>query len=107
MAAAREENPLGNGAKPGEGRRAERVAALEAAAAERVLVLDSAMGTMIRRHELGEADFRGALYADHDHELAGNNDLLSIARPEIIHDIHAGYRHLPHRNLLSARRHIY
>ena len=107
MAAAREENLQGSGARPKKGRRAERVAALEAAAAERVLVLDGAMGTMIQRHELSEADFHGALYADHDHELAGNNDLLSIVRPEIIHDIHAGYRHLPHRNLLSARRHIY
>ena len=49
------------------------------------------MGTMIQRHELGEADFRGTLYADHDRELAGNNDLLSVTRPEIIQDIHAGF----------------
>ena len=74
-----------------DGRRAARVAALEAAAARRVLVLDGAMGTMIQRHELGEADFRGALYADHDRELAGNNDLLSLTRPEVIRDIHAGF----------------
>ena len=73
------------------GRRASRLAALEAAAAERVLVLDGAMGTMIQRHELGEADFRGTLYADHDRELAGNNDLLSLTRPEIIQDIHTGF----------------
>ena len=77
MVAAREEYSQGSGAGPEKGRRAERVATLEAAAAERVLVLDGAMGTMIQRHELGEADFRGALYADHDSELVGNNDLLS------------------------------
>ncbi len=66
-------------------------AALEAAAAERILVLDGAMGTMIQRHELSEADFRGERYADHGSELAGNNDLLSLTRPEIIRDIHAGF----------------
>ena len=76
---------------PGDGRRASRLAALEASAAERVLVLDGAMGTMIQRHELGEAEFRGALYADHDRELVGNNDLLSLTRPEVIRDIHSGF----------------
>ncbi|MDE0203499.1 MAG: homocysteine S-methyltransferase family protein, partial [Rhodospirillaceae bacterium] len=75
----------------GDGRQATRAAALEAAAAERILLLDGAMGTMIQRHELSEADFRGALYADHDRELAGNNDLLSLTRPEVIRDIHAGF----------------
>ncbi len=64
---------------------------LESAAARRVLVLDGAMGTMIQRHALSEADFRGTFYADHDRELAGNNDLLSLTRPEIIRDIHAGF----------------
>ena len=91
MAAARKENPQGSGAGPEKGRRAKRVTALEAAAAERVLVLDGAMGTMIQRHELGEADFRGALYSDHDSELVGNNDLLSLTRPEVIRDIHTGF----------------
>ncbi len=74
-----------------DGLRAARLAALQAPAAQRVLLLDGAMGTMIQRHGLGEADFRGALYADHDHELAGNNDLLSLTRPEVIRDIHAGF----------------
>ena len=74
-----------------DGLRAARLAALEAAAARRVLLLDGAMGTMIQRHGLGEADFRGTLYADHDHELAGNNDLLSVTRPEVIRDIHADF----------------
>ena len=91
MVAARQENPQGSGARPESGRCASRLAALEAAAARRVLVLDGAMGTMIQRHGLGEAEFRGTLYADHDHELAGNNDLLSVTRPEVIRDIHAGF----------------
>ena len=77
--------------KRDEGRRGARIAALESAAAARVLVLDGAMGTMIQRHELDEADFRGTLHADHDRELAGNNDLLSLTRPEIIRDIHADF----------------
>ena len=91
VAARTDDRPPDSATPPGDSRRAARVAALEAAAARRVLVLDGAMGTMIQRHELGEADFRGTLYADHDRELAGNNDLLSLTRPEVIRDIHAGF----------------
>ena len=91
MAAARRQAQEPPAERREESRRGSRIAALEAAAAERVLLLDGAMGTMIQRHSLGEADFCGALYADHDRELAGNNDLLSLTRPEIIHDIHAGF----------------
>ena len=91
MAAARRQAQEPPAEKREESRRGSRIAALEAAAARRVLVLDGAMGTMIQRHELGEADFRGALYADHDRELSGNNDLLSLTRPEVIRDIHAGF----------------
>ena len=91
MATARQDDRHVQSESQGTSRRASRLATLEAAAAERVLVLDGAMGTMIQRHELGEADFRGTLYADHDRELAGNNDLLSVTRPEIIQDIHAGF----------------
>ena len=58
---------------------------------ERILVLDGAMGTMIQRHTLEEQDFRGDKFKDHDHSLKGNNDLLSITRPDIIKDIHAQY----------------
>ncbi|GAA4390962.1 methionine synthase [Hymenobacter koreensis] len=58
---------------------------------QRVLVLDGAMGTMIQRHTLSEEDFRGARFADHPKPLRGNNDLLSITRPDIIRDIHAQY----------------
>ncbi len=87
-----------------------RVAALEAALAQRILLIDGAMGTMIQRHELEEADYRGerfahgfdALFAEgshaHDggcghagHDQRGNNDLLTLTRPEIILGIHQAY----------------
>lgn len=55
------------------------------------MVLDGAMGTMIQRHVLEEADFRGARFKDHKYLLKGNNDLLSITRPDIIKDIHWQY----------------
>ncbi|MEQ9165148.1 MAG: homocysteine S-methyltransferase family protein [Fulvivirga sp.] len=58
---------------------------------ERILVLDGAMGTMIQRHTLEEEDFRGDKFKNHEHPLKGNNDLLSITRPDIIKDIHAKY----------------
>ncbi|NEN25159.1 5-methyltetrahydrofolate--homocysteine methyltransferase [Cryomorpha ignava] len=58
---------------------------------ERILILDGAMGTMIQRHILSEEDFRGERFKNHDHSLKGNNDLLSITRPDIIKDIHAAY----------------
>jgi 5-methyltetrahydrofolate--homocysteine methyltransferase len=58
---------------------------------ERILVLDGAMGTMIQRHTLEEADFRGERFKNHAHSLKGNNDLLSITRPDIIKDIHRQY----------------
>lgn len=58
---------------------------------ERILVLDGAMGTMIQRHTLSEADFRGERFAEHPKDLRGNNDLLSLTRPEIIRDIHLAY----------------
>jgi len=55
------------------------------------MVLDGAMGTMIQRHKLEENDFRGEELKDHPHPLKGNNDLLSITRPDIIKDIHRQY----------------
>lgn len=58
---------------------------------ERILVLDGAMGTMIQRHKLEEEDFRKGWFENHDHPLKGNNDLLSLTRPEIIEDIHRQY----------------
>ena len=53
---------------------------LTALLAERILVLDGAMGTMIQRYKLEEADYRGREFADFSHDLKGNNDLLSLTR---------------------------
>ncbi|MBD77901.1 MAG: 5-methyltetrahydrofolate--homocysteine methyltransferase [Crocinitomicaceae bacterium] len=58
---------------------------------DRILVLDGAMGTMIQRHKLEEEDFRGKRFKNHATSLKGNNDLLSITRPDIIKEIHAEY----------------
>lgn len=60
-------------------------------AEEKIIVLDGAMGTMIQRYKLTEADFRGELLKDHAHDLRGNNDLLSITRPDVIKEIHRQY----------------
>ncbi|MBS0381674.1 MAG: homocysteine S-methyltransferase family protein [Proteobacteria bacterium] len=88
----------------------DRVAKLHDALARRILVLDGAMGTMLQAHRLDEAGYRGQRFAqgcdgahghthsgehadDHgcQHDLKGDNDLLSLTHPEIIHDIHAAY----------------
>ena len=58
---------------------------------ERILILDGAMGTMIQRHKLEEEDFRKGWFEDHPKSLKGNNDLLSLTRPEIIKEIHSQY----------------
>ncbi len=58
---------------------------------KRVLVLDGAMGTMVQRYKLSEADFRGSRFASHPCDLKGNNDILSITRPDIIEKIHEEY----------------
>jgi 5-methyltetrahydrofolate--homocysteine methyltransferase len=58
---------------------------------KRILVIDGAMGTMIQRHKLQEADYRGERFKDWHIDVKGNNDLLSITRPEIIKDIHLQY----------------
>jgi len=57
----------------------------------RILVLDGAMGTMIQTYKLEEEDYRGDKFKDHDIPLKGNNDLLSITKPELIKEIHRGY----------------
>ena len=59
--------------------------------ARRILILDGAMGTMIQRRELSEADYRGARFAHHAKDLRGNNDLLCLTRPELIRGIHSEY----------------
>eukprot|EP00898_Chlorokybus_atmophyticus_P000980 jgi/Chlat1/1883/Chrsp145S02203 len=58
---------------------------------ERVMIIDGAMGTMIQRYKLSEADFRGERYANHTHDLKGDNDVLVITRPDIIEAIHREY----------------
>jgi len=57
----------------------------------RILLLDGAMGTMIQRWNLGEADFRGERFRDHPCDLKGDNDLLVLARPDVIAAIHEAY----------------
>ena len=69
----------------------DRTAELTSLLQQRLLILDGAMGTMIQRHKLQEADYRGLRFADHPHDLKGNNDLLLLTRPEIIRGIHAEY----------------
>ncbi|MDE1460784.1 methionine synthase [Spartinivicinus poritis] len=68
-----------------------RIAQLKQALADRILILDGAMGTMIQSHQLEEADYRGDRFADLTQEVKGNNDLLSITQPEIIKSIHLAY----------------
>ena len=67
------------------------ISPLPALMRQRLLILDGAMGTMIQRYPLEEADFRGQRFADHPRPLRGNNDLLSLTRPDIIRAIHAEY----------------
>jgi 5-methyltetrahydrofolate--homocysteine methyltransferase len=64
---------------------------LEALFAERILLLDGAMGTMIQRARLAEEDYRGARFREWAKELRGNNDLLSLTQPQLIRDIHTQY----------------
>lgn len=71
--------------------RNERIAALKAAAASRILILDGAMGTMIQRHKLGEAEYRGERFKDWPSDVKGNNDLLVLTQPDIIRGIHEEY----------------
>ena len=58
---------------------------------KRILVLDGAMGTMIQRHKLGEADFRGDRFRSHHKDLKGNSDVLVLTRPDVISTIHHEY----------------
>ncbi len=71
--------------------REERIAYLHSALAQRILVIDGAMGTMIQRHRLGEAEFRGERFAKHGHELRGNNDIFVLTRPAMVEEIHGAY----------------
>jgi 5-methyltetrahydrofolate--homocysteine methyltransferase len=68
-----------------------RAAALPALMRERIVILDGAMGTMIQRYKLGEADYRGTRFTDHPKDLKGNNELLQFTRPDVISEIHEAY----------------
>ncbi len=68
-----------------------RAQQLPAILAQRIAILDGAMGTMIQRLKLTEAQFRGERFADFAHDVKGNNELLSLTRPQVIQDIHEGY----------------
>ncbi len=72
-------------------RRAARLAKLEPLLRRRVVILDGAYGTMIQRHKLDEAAYRGTRFADWPGELRGNNDLLCLTQPQIVADIHRAY----------------
>ncbi|MHA3976927.1 homocysteine S-methyltransferase family protein [Halovulum sp. GXIMD14794] len=61
------------------------------AAADRILILDGAMGTMIQAHKPDEATYRGARFADHPRDVGGNNELLSLTQPDMIRDIHKAF----------------
>jgi 5-methyltetrahydrofolate--homocysteine methyltransferase len=69
----------------------DRSTELRALLAQRILILDGAMGTMVQRHGLVEADYRGQRFTAHGKDLKGNNDLLCITRPDVIGGIHAEY----------------
>ncbi|MFO1020449.1 MAG: homocysteine S-methyltransferase family protein [Planctomycetales bacterium] len=66
-------------------------ALLERLLAQRILILDGAMGTMIQRYQLQEADYRGEQFKNHSHDLKGCNDLLVLTQPQIISGIHKEY----------------
>jgi 5-methyltetrahydrofolate--homocysteine methyltransferase len=68
-----------------------RAAALPGILQNRIAILDGAMGTMIQRYKLGEADYRGERFKDHPKDLKGNNELLQFTRPDVITEIHEQY----------------
>ncbi len=76
---------------PSSGPQPDRSTELREILAQRILILDGAMGTMVQRHALVEADYRGSRFATHGKDLKGNNDLLCITRPDVIGGIHAEY----------------
>jgi 5-methyltetrahydrofolate--homocysteine methyltransferase len=68
-----------------------RIERLRGMPAERIVLLDGAMGTMIQQHRLDERGFRGERFAHHSHDLRGNNDILTLTRPDIVTGIHSAY----------------
>ena len=71
--------------------RASRLAQLDRIAAERIMILDGAMGTEIQKFRLVEADYRGTRFANWPKELKGNNDLLNLTRPDVIRTLEQRY----------------
>ena len=71
--------------------RADRIKSLFALLEQRIVLLDGAMGTMIQGYGLTEDDYRGERFADWESDLKGNNDLLTLTRPQVIRDIHDGF----------------
>ncbi|MGB8326031.1 MAG: methionine synthase, partial [Steroidobacteraceae bacterium] len=71
--------------------RTERIRRLRRLLEERIVLLDGAMGTLIQRHRLDEAGFRGARFRDYGRDLGGNNDLLVLTQPDIVAGIHRAY----------------
>lgn len=72
-------------------KKSEKYLVLEKLVSERILILDGAMGTMIQKRRLSEAEFRGTKFADHPVSLKGDNDVLCFTRPDVILDIHRAY----------------
>jgi 5-methyltetrahydrofolate--homocysteine methyltransferase len=71
--------------------REERIALLRPLLQKRILVLDGATGTLIQRYTLSEADFRGERFRDHQRDLRGDNDLLTLTRPDVVRAVHDAY----------------
>ena len=71
--------------------RQDRIAALKAAARERVLILDGSWGVMFQKRGLTEADYRGDRFQDHPGQMKGNNDILCLTRPDIVAELHDAY----------------
>src|SRR5215207_1292660 len=71
--------------------RDERLARLPGLLAERILVLDGAMGTLLQRYRFTEADWRGARFADHPKDVRGNSDLLCLTQPDAVRAAHRAY----------------
>ena len=76
---------------PDESERRTRVERLKRLLGERIVLLDGAMGTMIQERKLDERGFRGERLREHGCDLRGNNDILTLTRPQIITDIHRAY----------------
>ena len=83
--------PLSPSQSPALSTRPARTRALLDALDQRILVLDGAMGTMIQRYQLAEIQYRGERFANWKSDLRGNNDLLTLTRPEVIREIHTQY----------------